>query len=349
MAINASFFSSKELAVGVAVDLSTVGAGATAFTAIESDSVSPPTFNDIKIDRRGGSGSGIMTATTDMFHYGAGASIEGSVSGFLTDELFNILMPNSLGQIEATDVWSVDGTSKDNANFEHGATSALEKTLSFAYNGVGGTGFDDCIVIPGCVITSLTITGDPNEDGGRMKFDASWTSRTPVTIGAGYSTTAFSGAGTHSVNYCFLGDYSDHVYIGGASFPVLLKSFSLSIENPVVFAGFGGSAVNGAPQTYVRSVPEMSITANPVVKYDVNVDNLWENVRGSAEGVQAETLASPAFEMADNATYTSGSRAIRITDGTVTEMAWDEGDYLGVSVSIKARGDDAVSFYVKHA
>jgi len=348
MAINSSFFSPKELSVGVGLDASTVGAPfAGTFTAIESDSVSPPTFNDIKIDRRGGSGSGIMTATTDMFHYGIGATIEGSVSGLLTDELFNILMPNALGQAEASDVWSVDGTAKTNKTFEHGATSAYENTLTFAYNGVGGTGFDDCMKIPGCVITSLTISGDPNEDGGRMSFDASWISRTPVTIGAGYSTTAFTGAGTHSANYCFLGDYSNHVQIGDAD--VLLKSLSLTIDNPVVFAGFGGSGADGAPQTYVRSVPEMSITANPVVKYDANVDSLWEAVRGSGEGVQSETLTSPAFEMADNATPASGSRAISITDGTVTEMAWDEGDYLGVSVSIKARGDSSVSFYVKHA
>ena len=74
MAINASFFSPKELSVGVGLDASTVGSAfAGTFTAIESDSVSPPTFNDIKIDRRGGSGSGIMTATTDMFHYGKGS------------------------------------------------------------------------------------------------------------------------------------------------------------------------------------------------------------------------------------------------------------------------------------
>jgi len=60
-------------------------------------------------------------------------------------------------------------------------------------------------------------------------------------------------------------------------------------------------------------------------------------------------LASPAFQMADNATYSSGNRAIQIADGTVTEIGWDEGDYLGLSVAIKARGDSSTSFYLKHA
>ena len=346
MAINASFFNSKELTVGVGLDASNVGSAfAGTFTQIESEGVTFPTFNDIKIERRGGAGSGIMTATTDMFHYGKGATIEGSVSGYLTDELMNILMPNVLGVTESSDSYTVNGTSTSNLTFEHNDSSALNKTLTFAYNGVGSS-TDDCVKIAGCVITNLTITADPNEDGGRMKFDARWISRTPIAINSTYAT---SGAtmGAYSANYCFLSDYTVHVQVGDAD--ALLKSLSLTIENPVVFGGFGGHATDGTPQTYVRSVPEMVITANPVVKYDANVAPLWEKLRGSGDGVQSETLTSPAFEMADNATRASGSRAISITDGTVTELAWDEGDYLGLSIGIKARGDSSTSFYVKHA
>ena len=69
MAINETFYSSTELSVGLAQD-ATVGAAGSGFHNIETDSVTIPTFNDIKIERRSGSGSGIMTATTDMFHYG---------------------------------------------------------------------------------------------------------------------------------------------------------------------------------------------------------------------------------------------------------------------------------------
>ena len=123
----------------------------------------------------------------------------------------------------------------------------------------------------------------------------------------------------------------------------------MAIENPVVFGGFGGNASDGAPQTYIRSVPEMSVVVNSVVKYDTKLDHLWEKFRGSDDGVQATTLGSPAFEMANNGTYSSGTRAVRITDGTVTDLSWDEGDYLGLSVTIKARGDSSVSFYTKHA
>ena len=123
----------------------------------------------------------------------------------------------------------------------------------------------------------------------------------------------------------------------------------MTIENPVVFGGFGGNAAQGTPQTYIRSVPEMIVTVNPVVKYDTNVDQLWDDLRGSGEGIQAATLTAPAFEMSDHATYShaDATRAIRITDATVTDIAWDEGDYLGLSITMKARAH-AVGFFVKH-
>ena len=347
MAIDANFFNSKELTVGVGLDATNVGTPfAGDFTQIETDSVTFPTFNDIKIERRGGSGSGIMTATTDMFHYGKGATIEGSVSGYMTDELMAILVSNATGVLVSSGAFTVNGQSTANHTFAHHATSTLANTLTFAYNGIGASSLDDCVKIAGCVITSLTLTADPNEDGGRMRFEANWISRTPIAIGSTYGTS-LHGMADYSANYVFLSDYSVHNQI--ADTDVLIKSFSLTIENPVTFAGFGGNATDGAPQTYIRSVPEMMITANPVVKYDTNVDALWEKVRGSGDGVQAETLTSPAFEMSNHATPASGSRAISIADGTVTEMAWDEGEYLGVSVSIKARGDSSTSFYLKHS
>ena len=63
----------------------------------------------------------------------------------------------------------------------------------------------------------------------------------------------------------------------------------------------------------------------------------------------SDSLTSPAFEMADNSTYSSGNRAIRITDASVQELSWDEGDFLGINVSMKARGDADPSIYFKYA
>lgn len=349
MAINPSFFNAKELVVGVGLDASNVGtAFAGTFEAIESESVAMPTFNDIRMERRGGAGSGIMSASTDMFHYGKGATIEGSVSGFLTDELMAILIPATTGVAVSSGTYTVDGTSTSNVTFKHKDTSALNKTLTFCYN---ATSLNDSLKVAGCVITSLTITGDPNEDGGRMKFDASWVSRTPIAIGSTF-TSSDATLGAFSTNYVFLSDYGVHTKIDAQD--VLLKSFSMTIDNPVVFGGFGGgedgtAAVKGAPQTYVRSVPEMTVTVNPVVKYDTNVDQLWNDLRGNTDGTQAATLASPAFEMSDHSDEadTDATRCITVTDATVTECSWDEGDYLGLNLTLKARAN-AVGLFIRH-
>jgi hypothetical protein len=148
--------------------------------------------------------------------------------------------------------------------------------------------------------------------------------------------------GAYSTNYTFLGDFSDHTKVNNAT--AILKSFAMTIENPVVFSGNGGSGGTGAPQTYIRSIPEMIVTVNPVIKYDTNFDTLWELSRN-----QGTSLASPAFEMADNSTYSSGNRAIRITDASVQELSFDEGDFLGLNVNMKARGDADPSIYFKYA
>jgi len=339
-----NFYSSKEITVGVGLDASTVGSPfAGTFTHIEADSVAFPTFNDLLVERRGGSASGTLIASSDVFHYTPGAMIEVAISGYMTDELFPVLTANAFGEAYSSSVISIANADTSHTTFEHGASSANENTLSFAFNGIGGSGFDDCVVIPGCVITSLELTADPNEDGGRMKFSLTATSRTPLAQGSTFSTTA-STMGSHSTNYTFLGDFSDHTKVNGQT--AILKSFAMTVENPVVFSGNGGSGGTGAPQTYIRSVPEMVVTLNPIIKYDTNFDALWELSRN-----QGTSLTTPAFEMSDHATYNNASatRSIYIADASVQELSWDEGDYLGLNVNMKVRGDADPSIYLKYS
>jgi hypothetical protein len=279
-----------------------------------------------------------MTASTDIDVFNKGNTIEFSVSGLLTDTLMAVLMPNVFTQAFATNVLDINGTATARKQFEHGASiTTAKETLTFVFTGVGGSGYNDVVAIPGCVCTSMTISGDPNEDGGRMKFDASYMSRTPVSTtwldGTSNTLTALSD------DYVFLGDYSDHCKLAGDD--VILKSFAMTIENPVTFSGFGGNGTDGAPQQYLRSVPGMNVTVNPVFKYDGNLDPLWAKSRTMAD--------VGTFQLADNATYTSGNRAIRVEASTIQSIGWDEGDYLGLSLELKAAGDDASSVYIKHA
>ena len=157
-----------------------------------------PTFSDIVQERRGGAGSGIFTEETDFFRYTPGSMIECSVSGLLTDEIFRLLFQLSIGTAFSTHVIDINNNAT-NLKFEHGASATAVNTLSIAYNGAVG---NDNIVIPGCVVTSLTISGDPNEDGGRMTFEMTAQSRTPVAA-TDFTGTAVAGSDSYSANYTF--------------------------------------------------------------------------------------------------------------------------------------------------
>ena len=341
MAIDTSFFNAKELVCGVVVDASNVGTvGSATLTTIESDSLVFPTFNDIRVDRRSGSGSGIMNATANKYHQAEGGTVEVSVSGYMTEELYAILLPNVLGQALISSSITVDGSAKTNAHFHHGDTSGVEKTLTFAFNGVADGTQVDCALIRGCVITSLTLTADPNDDGGRMKFDLSAVSGIPHTLASAFTNTAATMPAM-SANFVYLSEIDLFTKVHNAD--GLLKSFSMTIDNPVVYGGFNdtGSSLAGAPMAYIRSVPEMKITINPVIKYDTNFDGLWNLSRATT------ALTTPAFTMYDHATIGSATRFLEAADATLTNISWDEGDYLGLNIEMEVVGDTSTSFQIK--
>ena len=112
------------------------------------------------------------------------------------------------------------------------------------------------------------------------------------------------------------------------------SSWSLSVENPVTFLGSSEDAVtvvDGEPQSYIRSVPEMAITFSSVVKYDENLDGLWAISR--ATGSSATNAATTAVMITDD----SSNFVINIEKASIEEIAWDEGDFLGLSTTLKAR------------
>tara|TARA_Y100000401_G_C8324565_1_gene227376 strand:- start:1105 stop:2154 length:1050 start_codon:yes stop_codon:yes gene_type:complete len=334
MAANTSFFSGKELQVGVAIDNSTIGTAASSFTAIESDSVSFPSIGDYKEEGRGGAQSGRFTTEGDLFVYEPGSIHEVSVSGFMTNELQALLMPNATGVAYAGDPDHITiakesaATGSVNKTFIHNATAGADKTLSFAFNGVGESGFNDCIILAGCVITSFSLTWDANEDGGRIKFDLTASTRTPSSS---FSTAASIGA--YSTNYCYGTSYNSAYQLFDKE--CFFKSWSLNIDNPVSFLGGSDSAATsldaGDPQTYVRSVPEMAITFASVVKYDTNLDTLWASSR--ATGASATNASTNGVLITDN----SNNFVINIEKVSIEEIGWDEGDFLGLSTTVKAR------------
>lgn len=334
MATDAKFWTGKELEVGVGLDATNVGTiFAGTYTAIETDSVSFPSIGDYKEERRGGAASGKFVSEADLFVYEPGSIHEISVSGFMTEQLQLILLPNAFGQAftgdpdaiaVAVEAASAGGT---NTTFAQHATSSLDKTLSFAFNGVGESGFNDCIKLAGCVITSLTLSWDANEDGGRIKFDLTASTRCPSE-----SFTTAATIGAYSTDYCYGTSYNSAYQL--MDHECFFKSWSLNIDNPVSFLGGSDAAatsVAGEPQTYVRSVPEMAVTFSSVVKYDTALDELWARSRATGTGATNDSTKAVFIDSSDD------SKQIHIEKASIEEISWDEGDFLGLSTTLKAR------------
>ena len=339
MAIDTKFYTSKELQVGIGIDNNYVGTVATTFQAVETDSVSLPTLNDYYEERRGGATSGTFTNEADLFRYEPGAIHEISVSGFMTDELQAILLPNALGQAYTGTPDAIALTTANvlvNKQFEHGAAAGADKTISFAINGVGETGFADCIKLFGCVITSLTLSWDANEDGGRIKFDLTAQTRCKTT-----SYAEAQSIQSYSLNYCYGTKFLDTWKLWDSE--VFYKSWSLTIENPVTYMGSSDTAASslddGEPQAYIRSVPEMGISFSSVVKYDTELDGMWADSR--LTGANATNDSTNAVLITD----TAGNFKINIEKASIEEISWDEGEFLGLSTTLKARSSSGTNVF----
>tara|TARA_B100000519_G_C14258494_1_gene446286 strand:- start:3437 stop:4462 length:1026 start_codon:yes stop_codon:yes gene_type:complete len=334
MAVDTSFFQSSELQMGVGIDNTNVGTASSAIKAIETESVSLPTFNDYKLERRGGASSGVLTEPADLFIHKPGGIIEFSANGFMTDELQTILLPNALGTAYSTNTITVAKDNyKTNTTFHQHDTAGADKTLTFAFNSLG-LGSNDCITVPGCVITSLTLNWDANDDAGRIKFDLTAQSRVPADFAASATIAAYD------TDYCYGTAYNDNWQLAGVD--AFFKSWSLAIENPVTYMGGSDSAatiVDGEPQTYIRSIPNLGITFQSVVKYDATLDHLWNKMRTSG----ASGTVSPGFLLQESTG--TPTHLISAEDCSIEEMSYDEGDFLGLNTTMKVRdGASAHSF-----
>jgi hypothetical protein len=330
MAFNTSAFSPKEWTIGVAEE-ATVGTAVTSFKGIEFESVSMPSMNDLRvIEKRAGS-SGRVVNENDLFYLEAGAEHEFSISGILTDDLISILVENATGVETASSVCLVD-TGHAPASFLHGATSSgAHNTVQFAINGVSSP--DSSYTLRGCVIESLTLSADANEEGGRFKFDLTAKTRTPFVSTAHASST--NTIASYTENFIFLGDFTVGKQVYAKE--VVLDSIGVTLENPVVFLGNGAS---GVPEGYMRSVPEFKATANCAVKFDDNTDTFIQDWR-------AQTVASPkGLYLASNATWANSSAigSIKMDNVIFAEQpSYDEGDYMKLNCVLQSVDDESDS------
>ena len=324
MAINSSAYSPKQFSFLIAEqdDWGTINADSGAspdnsWLAVDVDSVGSPSLNlNQVLEPR--NGSRILQAT-DFFQEKLVRVIELSVSGTATTEVLDLL----LGNITQGDTVPYLITS---AGAVQNMTSATEnqtanQLLSVAYKSPASghaIGFKDVFC------TAISFNGDAGTEGGRIKFSATFkTGSAPIMNQA---DIAIDTAITANNYYMSSWDADDRIIAGHSN--VLVNSFTLNIENDVVFAGACSTGYESASR-----VGEVSATADFNVKYDDNTDVMFENftdqVTGASEG---------ATLMATDTSPSDGEFEFKLSGSVITNVAFSEGDMMALDVSVKAVG-----------
>tara|TARA_R100000664_G_C2749372_1_gene136776 strand:+ start:384 stop:1403 length:1020 start_codon:yes stop_codon:yes gene_type:complete len=330
MAVNASAYSPKQFSFCIAMqdDFGTFnpnsgGTPDNAWVAVDVDSIGTPSFNiNQVIEHR--TGSRVLQAT-DFFQDNKAKVIEISVSGTATTEVLDLI----LGNITQGDtVPYVIDSNQPQQTFTTGTENqTANQILSIAYisPSSGNTlGFKDCFC------TSITLSGDAGTEGGRIKFDATFkTGSLPEDL----TDDALTIDTEISSNNYFMSSWVAAQRTVANISNVLVNSFSLIVENDMVFSGITTTGYEACAR-----VGEISATADFNIKYDDNTDVMFENFHDQAAGAtEGATL------MSVDGTPSDGSFEFKFEKSIMTNVAFSEGDVMGLDVSVKALGSGITS------
>tara|TARA_R100000353_G_scaffold155090_1_gene113880 strand:+ start:6831 stop:7874 length:1044 start_codon:yes stop_codon:yes gene_type:complete len=331
MAINTSAHNPKEYQVLVAEETTVGTANGTGsdYVAIETESISMPTFNDLRVIEQRSGTTGRVVNQNDLLSHEEGAVHEFSVSGVWTNDLAKILLENALG-VEVSSNFITLASGYEHAAFGEGDTSSgAHNTICFHINGLADadtSATGNSYSIPGCVITSLKLSANSQENGGRINFELTAQTRQTISLAGAAKVTGFTDFTT---NYKYLSTFTEVKKVAGAD--CILDSWELSIENPVAFLGNKTkSGFEGTPEKYLRGIPNLDITSACVVKYDDNTDQFFQSAK------ELTPVTSNGLFLSNNGTFASADDlGFDMTACVITECAFDEGDYLKLSLTLK--------------
>ena len=336
MALDGAAFSPKEFGLAIQAE-TTIGTAKTdGMKRVNIDSVEMPSFNLTQVMEARSGSAGRVAEADDVFIDQKGVTKEISFSGVLTRSVAELLIQNCIAKEESSNIVSI-AYDYSPPELETGDNSSvtIADTITIAVLNPN-TGSNHNMILPGCVISSLTISGDMGDESGRLKFSA--TARTGYiatfnqaapTVSSSYGTTFFSLATLSSGNA---------KKIGGCDDPVV-QSFSLNIENPSEFIGQADS--NGNPEAIVRAVPEISVSLDATVKYDNNTGTLMNTMN---------TGGNAPFYMGTHATIGDSSTtfAFQADNARITSLAYNEANAMMIDVSSKAVSSSSGNMFQIH-
>jgi hypothetical protein len=325
MAIDANAFSPKQFSFLIAeqddwgtINPNSSGSPDNSYLAVDVDSIGTPSLNvNQVVDVR--NGSRVLQAT-DFFQDNLVKVSEISVSGTATLEVMDLLLNNITG--DTSSPYSV----ASNAGSQTFTTATENQTdnqiLSIIYSSPSSgnsLGFKDCFC------TALSFNGDAGTEGGRVKFSATFkTGSVPADLT--HSDIAIDTAISSSNYFMSSWDADDRIVAGIAN--CLVNSFTLNIENDMVFAGPCSTGYESAAR-----VGEIMASADFNIKYDANTDVMFENFHDQSRGAsEGSTLMAHQASLADD------SFGFKFASSVMTNVAFSEGDMMALDVSVKAVG-----------
>lgn len=325
MAVDANAYSPKQFSFLIAeqddfgvLNPDSGGIPDLSWVAVDVDSIGSPSLNlNQVLEHR--SGSRILQAT-DFFQDKLAKVVEISISGTATTEVLDMLLTNITGDA------SVPYSVASNAGATTFTTATTNQTdmqiFSIAYQSPS-TG--NTLAFKDCFCTSLSLNADMGTEGGRVKFSATFKSG---SLPADLTNTAIAIDTAISSNNYFISSWdSDDRIVAGVS-DCLINSFTLNVENDMVFAGVTSTGYEVATR-----VGEISASADFNMKYDANTDGFLELFHDQSAGAsQGATLMNHQASLAD------ANFGFKFASSIITDVSLNEGDMMGLDVSVKALG-----------
>lgn len=185
---------------------------------------------------------------------------------------------------------------------------------------------DNSMLFTGCVLTSLTLSGDISEESGRIKMSGTMKTGMKPSFASNLnpSSTAHFNTNYFTTDYGDDADTNAVTTIAGITDPVM-KSFSCTIENDAQFMGFNAA---GDYQIIARALPEATATFDSVIKYDADTDGLIASFEGQSTSTVVNTLTAK-----DSVTRNVD---FSIPKAIITDVSFSEEEAMFLSVSTRA-------------
>ena len=287
---------------------------------LDVDSISMPSLNvNQSLEVR--SSGGRTFAGKDFYQDNNLRVVEISLSGRFHDDVGHKALLENITSTAGPDFTVPTGYTPEALQYGESETAADFDTFTLVVKSPDPTGNTKNIEMPGCVVTSFSLSADTGTDGGQYK----WSATIQTGCACDFSENTNTG-GTEYANTDFFklsSATATEVLNANAS----LNSFNLQLDNPAVFTG---TNLSGAGFDAINRGSEFSVTLDCQVKYDDATDE-FINV------FDTQTAAfSTDFPFKITASNAGG---IQIDNAVITNVALSEGDLMMLDVSMKAIDD----------